>query len=86
MNTRTDKLINTAETLAGVTLAGAAIALLVWLCVALPLWAVPWVFGVLAFLGLAFLGPVVTMASVAVVAVAHLVAALLGPFIKRARA
>lgn len=86
MSTSTDALMNTAERLAVATLAVAAAALLAWLYVALPLWALPWVFGALAFLGLAFLGPVVTIASVALVLAVRLVGALLGMLSRRARA
>lgn len=86
MDTRTDALMHTAEKLATATLAVACAALLVWLCAALPLWAVPWVFGALAVLGLAFLGPVVTIGSVVLVLTVRLVGALLGVFSRRARA
>ncbi|AOJ73567.1 MULTISPECIES: hypothetical protein [Burkholderia] len=44
-----------------ITLAG--IALAVWLCVELPWWSVPVIFGIVAFLGIALLGPIVVTGS-----------------------
>ncbi|ARU24884.1 hypothetical protein ACKZDW_00645 (plasmid) [Ralstonia syzygii subsp. celebesensis] len=57
-----------AETIAYALFAVLATSLGIWLLIELPLWAVPLVFGVAVFFGLAFVGPAI--AAVAFVAAA----------------
>lgn len=52
-----------AETIAYAIVAVLTVALGVWLVIELPLWAVPFVFGVAVFFGLAFLGPIIAVAA-----------------------
>ncbi|WP_369951990.1 hypothetical protein [Ralstonia syzygii] len=52
-----------AETIAYAVVTVLAVALGVWLVIELPLWAVPLVFGVAVFFGLAFFGPVIAAAA-----------------------
>ncbi|RAS18940.1 hypothetical protein DFO50_10296 [Microvirgula sp. AG722] len=73
-----------AETIAYAIVVVLAVALGIWLVIELPLWAVPFIFGLVAFFGLAFLGPVI--AVVAFVAAALIKAAAWLISHRRARA
>lgn len=67
-----------AEGITYTVIALVGVVLAVWLFIELPWWSVPIVFGILAFFGIAFLGPCVMAGSYVIAAIIQAIAWLCG--------
>ena len=72
-----------AELIAKAAVSLTGVFLFVWMCIELPLWLAPFAFGLVFFLGMAFFGPIIAIASMGVAMILKLLGWL---FSRRSRA